>query len=151
MNGPNLNRLGKRDPKIYGNLTSEQILVDLQTKHTDIHFCYYQSNYEGYLIDKLQWAMEENESICSGDNDGEPISGVIMNPGGLCHTSVSLRDAVEETVGSGIKVIEVHISDITKREPFRQKSLVSEVSTYSIIGKGTDGYRLAVEYLLQNE
>ena len=79
-------------------------------------------------------------------NDQSPI-GIVLNAGGYSHTSVALRDAVEECE---VPVVEVHISDITKREPFRQKSLLTDVCAYSIIGKGTDGYLKAVEWLLNN-
>ncbi len=98
----------------------------------DVHFVYQQSNHEGDLIDQLQ-AFE-------GD-------GIVLNAGGYSHTSVALRDAVEE---SEVPVVEVHISDISKREAFRQVSLLTDVCAHSIIGKGTDGYLKAVEWLLNN-
>ena len=91
---------------------------------------YFQSNHEGDLIDKIQ------------DFEGD---GIVLNAGGYSHTSVALRDAVEECA---VPVVEVHISDITKREPFRQHSLLTDVCAYSIIGKGTKGYEEAVKYLL---
>ena len=96
----------------------------------DVFFTYFQSNHEGDLIDQLQ-AFE-------GD-------GIVLNAGGYSHTSVALRDAVEECE---VPVVEVHISDISKREPFRQVSLLTDVCAHSIIGKGTKGYEEAVQYLL---
>ena len=98
----------------------------------ELYLSYYQSNHEGDLIDQLQ-AFE-------GD-------GIVLNAGGYSHTSVALRDAVEECE---VPVVEVHISDISKREPFRQTSLLTDVCAHSIIGKGTDGYLKAVEWLLNN-
>ena len=138
LNGPNLNRLGLRKPEIYGNKTMAQILLEIQQRWPDVHFIYRQSNHEGDLIDWLQ------ETVMG---DGLPVTGIVLNAGGYSHTSVALRDAVEE---SEVPVVEVHISDITKREPFRRKSLLTKVCAHSIIGKGTDGYSEAVEWLLQN-
>lgn len=130
LNGPNLNRLGLRKPEIYGSKNMAQILLEIQRIWPEVRFTYYQSNHEGDLIDQIQ-AFE-------GD-------GIVLNAGGYSHTSVALRDAVEE---STVPVVEVHISDITKREPFRRTSLLTDVCAHSIIGHGTDGYKLAVEWLL---
>lgn len=138
LNGPNLNRLGLRKPEIYGTKTMAQILLDIQRKWPDVHFEYRQSNHEGDLID---WIQEPSEvSVQPSD-----IRGIVLNAGGYSHTSVALRDAVEEC---GVSVVEVHISDITKREAFRQKSLLTDVCAHSIIGHGTDGYQEAVAWLL---
>ena len=134
INGPNLNRLGLRAPDIYGTRTMAQILLDIQRRWPDTHFLYRQSNHEGNLID---WIQEANDQYL----------GIVLNAGGYTHTSVALRDAVED---SRIPVVEVHISDITKREPFRQQSLLTDVCAHTIIGKGTDGYSEAVEWLLEN-
>ena len=130
LNGPNLNRLGTRKPEIYGTQTMAQILLDIQRQWPEVFFTYVQSNHEGDLIDQIQ-AFE-------GD-------GIILNAGGYTHTSVALRDAVEDC---GLPVVEVHISDITKREPFRQNSLLTDVCVHSIIGHGTKGYEEAVTYLI---
>ena len=148
LNGPNLNRLGLRAPDIYGTRTMAQILLDIQRRWPDTHFLYRQSNHEGDLID---WIQEANDQE-SWTNDyrlttnDQPI-GIVLNAGGYTHTSVALRDAVED---SRIPVVEVHISDITKREPFRHQSLLTDVCAHTIIGKGTDGYSEAVEWLLEN-
>lgn len=146
LNGPNLNRLGMRKPEIYGTQTMAQILLDIQRKWPDVHFVYYQSNHEGDLIDRIQEAGQCTiyHVQCTKDKDERP-SGIILNAGGYSHTSVALRDAVEE---SEVPVVEVHISDITKREPFRQTSLLTDVCAHSIIGKGTKGYEEAVEYII---
>ena len=141
LNGPNLNRLGLRKPDIYGSKTVAQILLEIQQRWPDVHFVYKQSNHEGDLID---WIQETNDQ---SPMTNEP-SGIVLNAGGYTHTSVALRDAVEE---SAVPVIEVHISDITQREPFRRMSLLTDVCAHSIIGHGTNGYQEAVEYLLTQQ
>ena len=133
LNGPNLNRLGMRKPEIYGTRTMAQILLDIQRQWPEVFFTYVQSNHEGDLIDQIQ-AFE-------GD-------GIILNAGGYTHTSVALRDAVEE---SEVPVVEVHISDIRQREPFRQYSLLTDVCAHSIIGQGTNGYAQAVKWILDEK
>ncbi len=133
--------LGRREPSIYGTESMEQVLLALQRRFPDIHFQYYQSNHEGDLIDRIQeWAMGQNEAL------QEP-AGVVLNAGGYTHTSIALRDAVAM---AQIPVVEVHISDITKREPFRQNSLLTEVCAHTIMGIGTCCYQAATEWLLQN-
>lgn len=131
INGPNLNRLGLRKPEIYGSKTMAQILLDIQKRWPEVHFVYKQSNHEGDLIDWIQ--------------EGNGAQGIVLNAGGYTHTSVALRDAVEE---SEVPVVEVHISDIAAREPFRRVSLLTDVCAHSIIGHGTDGYQEAVEWIL---
>ena len=145
INGPNLNRLGVRKPEIYGSKTMAQILLDIQRQWPDVHFLYRQSNHEGDLID---WIQEANGELINGDATLNDVAGIVLNAGGYSHTSVALRDAVEE---SEVPVVEVHISDISKREPFRRTSLLTDVCAHSIIGKGTDGYQEAVEWLLENK
>ena len=140
LNGPNLNRLGKRRPEIYGTTSMEQILLDIQKRWPEVHFIYRQSNHEGDLID---WIQEANEEQIKASD--EQYNGIVMNAGGYSHTSVALRDAVEE---SDVPVVEVHISDITQREAFRQTSLLTEVCAHSIIGKGIKGYEEAIEYIM---
>jgi len=144
LNGPNLNRLGLRKPEIYGTRTMAQILLDIQRQWPDVHFVYKQSNHEGDLID---WIQEANQgSMYNGQcTQDQAVTGIVLNAGGYSHTSVALRDAVEEC---DVPVVEVHISDITQREPFRRVSLLTDVCAHSIIGKGTDGYSQAVKWLL---
>jgi 3-dehydroquinate dehydratase-2 len=144
LNGPNLNRLGLRKPEIYGSKTMAQILLEIQQTWPEVHFVYKQSNHEGDLIDWIQ-SINDEMSAASPLNDANDVKGIVLNAGGYSHTSVALRDAVEE---SKVPVVEVHISDITKREPFRQTSLLTPVCAYKIIGKGTKGYEEAVKYLL---
>ena len=130
LNGPNLNRLGTRLPAIYGSKSMAQILLDIQRKYPDLHILYHQSNHEGDLIDWLQELQAD---------------GFVLNAGGYSHTSIALRDAIKDCEKP---VVEVHISDIRKRETFRHQSLLTDVCAHSIIGKGTDGYTMAVDWLI---
>ena len=139
LNGPNLNRLGKRKPEIYGSRTMAQILLDIQRNWPDVHFVYKQSNHEGDLID---WIQEANDK---GQISNDQYAGIVLNAGGYSHTSVALRDAVEE---SEVPVVEVHISDIHAREPFRNTDILADVCARTIMGHGTDGYKEAVEHIL---
>ena len=139
LNGPNLNRLGKRKPEIYGSRTMAQILLEIQRNWLDVHFVYKQSNHEGDLID---WIQEANDK---GQISNDQYAGIVLNAGGYSHTSVALRDAVEE---SEVPVVEVHISDTHAREPFRNIDLIADVCAHTIIGHGTDGYKEAVEHIL---
>jgi len=134
LNGPNLNFLGKREPNIYGNLTLGDLQIQLleQTKNKNITLEFAQSNVEGELINTIQkWASAN-------------FDGVIFNPGGYTHTSVALRDAI-----SSVKIpfVEVHISNIYKREEFRQHSLTAGASDGVISGLGFFGYSAALNYL----
>ena len=140
INGPNLNRLGRRKPEIYGSKSMAQILLEIQKRWPDVRFAYYQSNHEGDLIDRIQETDNGQWTMDNGHFDG-----IVMNAGGYSHTSVALRDAVEDCE---VPVVEVHISDISQREPFRRTSLLTDVCAHSIIGKGTDGYAEAVEWIL---
>jgi len=136
LNGPNLDRLGKREPEIYGSKTLEQIVGDLVFKGKqlgcDVHP--FQSNHEGALIDQIhQWS-------------DTGFSGLILNPGGFTHTSVALRDAV---VASGLSTVEVHLSNIHAREDFRHKSLISGIADGIIAGMGAGGYNYALTYFAE--
>lgn len=138
LNGPNLNLLGRREPSIYGTCSMEQVLVDIQRSYPEVHLEYHQSNHEGDLIDWIQ---------AFGMNDGENVKGLVLNAGGYTHTSVALRDAV---ACCQVPVIEVHISDITQREEFRRVSLLTDVCAHSIMGHGTDGYKEAIEWIVDH-
>ncbi len=134
LNGPNLDRLGKREPEIYGSDTLEQIVENATAlgKELGCEVSAFQSNHEGALIDKIhEWAD-------SG------FYGLIINPGGFTHTSVALRDAV---VASGLSTVEVHLSNIHAREDFRHKSLISGIARGVVAGMGTSGYGFALRYL----
>ncbi len=134
LNGPNLNLLGRRDPGVYGHMSFEEFLQRLQAEFPQVAFDYLQSNHEGDLIDALH-------------REGFSVGGIIFNPGAYTHTSIALRDAVEAIT---TPVVEVHITDIYAREPFRRQSYLREVCEKSIIGKGLDGYREAVLFLIDH-
>lgn len=136
LNGPNLHRLGKREPDIYGRQTLEEIIVDIRTTATSrqAEIDHFQSNHEGDLIEKIHvWS------------DAGVTLGII-NPAGLTHTSVALRDAI---AASSIRFVEVHLSHIHQREPFRHTSLTAPACVAQISGLGAYGYRAALDYLLQ--
>ena len=151
INGPNLNLLGKREPSIYGTRSMEQVMLDIQRAYPDVYFEYRQSNHEGDLIDWLQGcglvSLEDARSASYRleVKGGEAVSGVVLNAGGYTHTSVALRDAV---ACAEVPVVEVHISDIMKREEFRHVSLLTDVCAHTIMGHGTDGYKEAVEWII---
>jgi len=135
INGPNLNLLGRREPEVYGSVSFETYFEEIKNKFPETRLDYFQSNHEGALIDYLhQNGFSEN-------------TGIILNAGGLSHTSISLRDAVSAI---DIPVVEVHISDIYHREPFRQLSYLTDVCAAHFIGKGLDGYRMAIEFLRES-
>lgn len=135
LNGPNLNLLGTREPGIYGSTTLEEILSDLTHRATalDCELVCLQSNHEGVLIDRIHQARTEG------------IRGIIINPGGLTHTSVALRDAVAAV---GIATVEVHLSNIHAREEFRRHSYLAPVAVGQISGFGPLGYALALQALV---
>ena len=133
INGPNLNLLGTREPLHYGTGTMDSVLDALKSQYPDVQFDYYQSNVEGFLIDRLHQTLEK------------PCDGVVLNAGGYTHTSVALRDAI---AAIKVPVVEVHISNVHSREEFRQRSLISAVCKGVICGFGLDSYRLGVEALL---
>ncbi|MBC8044548.1 MAG: type II 3-dehydroquinate dehydratase [Rhizobacter sp.] len=133
LNGPNLSRLGKREPQLYGTRTLTEINSDLEKNFPDIHLTFFQSEHEGALIEKIFEAA-----------DGGEIHGVVLNAGGLTHTSVALRDAVASVK---LPVVEVHLSNIFAREMFRRTSLLSEVCLGVISGFGESSYRLGIEAL----
>ena len=137
LNGPNLNLLGTREPEVYGSTTLKNIeeAAQLQAKMVNAEVHSFQSNHEGALIDRIHAAKAEN------------IDAIVINPGGLTHTSVALRDALTAV---SIPFIEVHISNIHQRESFRQHSYLSGVAKGVICGLGTDGYRLAIDFALKN-
>jgi len=132
INGPNLNLLGKREPEIYGSAGFETYLETLERAYPQVGFTYYQSNVEGELINALQ-------------RYGFEADGIILNPGGYTHTSVAIGDAIAAIKA---RVIEVHISNVHAREEFRRISHVSAKAAGVIAGLGLEGYRLAVEWFV---
>ena len=134
INGPNLNLLGLREPELYGTMTMEEYMEQLSAEFDDVDFDYCQSNHEGDIIDWLQ-------------QEGFSADGIVLNAGGYTHTSIAIRDAIAAITAP---VVEVHITDISKREKFRQTSLLTDVCAHTIIGKGMDGYKEAVQYIINN-
>jgi len=135
LNGPNLNLLGEREPQIYGTATLAELvqLVQKRARELQADVRAFQSNHEGALIDELhqsrRWA-----------------NGVIFNPGAFTHYSYALRDAI---VATKLRVVEVHLSDIAKREPWRAVSVLQEVCAHRVMGKGVAGYLEALEWLAE--
>lgn len=134
LNGPNLNLLGKREPQVYGSASLAQIEKDLNNLASDLEtrVTCRQTNHEGQLIDWLHAAAAEG------------FTGVVINPGGLSHTSVALRDAIASIE---VPVIEVHLSNVHAREPFRHHSLTGGAAVGVLAGLGAAGYALALRYL----
>ncbi|MFM9915949.1 MAG: type II 3-dehydroquinate dehydratase [Rhizobacter sp.] len=135
LHGPNLNLLGTREPGVYGNRTLNQIDADLGQRATDAgaKLQTFQSNHEGALIDRVQAAR------------GDGTQFIIINPAALTHTSVGLRDALAAVA---LPFIEVHLSNVHRREPFRHHSYFSDLAVGVICGLGADGYRLALDHAL---
>ena len=135
INGPNLNLLGKREPQIYGSRSFSDYLAELRSAFPEQEIRYEQTNHEGRIIDLLQ------------DFGFGQVEGIVLNAAGYTHTSISIRDAIAAVE---VPVVEVHISDIRQREPFRHTSLLTDVCAHTIIGQGLDGYRQAIEWILHH-
>lgn len=133
LNGPNLNLIGKREPEIYGSISFNDYIPKLRQRFPQHEISYLQTNHEGVMIDTLQEA------------DGQ-YDAVVMNPGGYAHTSIALADCIRAI---SIPVVEVHISDISKREPYRQHSFSAEACLKSFSGYGLEGYELAIKALAE--
>lgn len=132
INGPNLNLLGKREPAIYGDTSFDGFLERLRARYPQCEIHYYQSNIEGELIDKIHEV-------------GFDFDGLILNAGAYTHTSIALRDAIKAVT---TPVVEVHISNVHAREPFRHVSMISAVCGGIVVGFGLESYRLALESFL---
>ena len=138
INGPNLNFLGIREKGIYGTQDYQYLLNMIQekAKQEGCEIETYQSNHEGAIIDRIQ------ESYFDG------TEGIVINPGAYTHYSYAIRDALASIV---VPKVEIHISDITKREEFRKISVTKDACDYQIFGKGLDGYLMAIDYILQKK
>lgn len=136
LNGPNLNLLGSREPEVYGATTLAEIeqAALAQAQAAGAELACLQSNHEGDLIDRIQAAKAQG------------VEAIVINPGGLTHTSVALRDAL---AGVAIPFVEVHISNIYKRESFRHHSYLSELAAGVVCGLGPDGYRISIEFAIK--
>ena len=132
INGPNLNLLGRREPGVYGSEPFEGFLADLRRCYPDVQIDYFQSNIEGELINKIH-------------ETGFDYDGIILNAGAYTHTSIALQDAIRAVTAP---VVEVHISNVHAREPFRHVSLIAAACRGVVCGFGLDSYRLALEGLL---
>lgn len=133
INGPNLNLTGTREPEIYGNVSLNEYLNELQKKYAELHLLLFQSNIEGELINYVHDCMGK-------------ASGIILNAGAYTHTSIALADAIAAV---HIPVIEVHISNVLAREDFRKTSFIAGKCIGSISGLGLKGYQLALEYFMK--
>ena len=136
INGPNINMLGIREPGIYGKNTFADLLQLLADTAAELNITVeqYQSNHEGDLVDKIQWAYGK-------------VDGIVINPAAYTHTSIAILDALKSV---GIPAVEVHISDVDARESFRQTSYAGLACCHTIKGHGLQGYREAIVYLLEN-
>lgn len=135
LNGPNLDRLGKREPEIYGRATLADLEAHLRAEFGGVaRLEFFQSNHEGTLIDKIAALADAK------------VDGIVINGGAFTHTSVALRDAL---AGSGLRAVEVHISNIYKREEFRHHSYTAPICAAVITGLGLEGYFAAVRFLLK--
>lgn len=134
LNGPNLNLLGKREPNIYGHLTLEDIntMLEQEAITLNVKLSCFQSNYEGALIDKIHQALNNYQ-------------GILINAGAYTHTSVAIRDAL---AGVAIPLVEIHLSNIYKREDFRHHSYIAPIAIGQISGFGAESYRLGLQALV---
>ena len=135
LHGPNLNLLGTREPQVYGSTTLEQINAELAKIANDrgVKLESFQNNHEGALIDRVHAARTDGTAF------------IIINPGAFTHTSIALRDAF---AGVALPFVEVHLSNVHRREPFRHHSYFSDIAEGVIVGLGVAGYRLALEFAL---
>ena len=133
INGPNINMLGIREPEIYGKNSYAQLLQLLDTTEIEenVQIEHYQSNHEGAIVDKIQWAYGK-------------VDGIVINPAAYTHTSIAILDALKAVA---IPAVEIHISDVDSREPFRQISYAGLACCKTIKGHGIDGYREAILFL----
>ena len=138
INGPNLNMLGIREPDIYGSSTYQDLqrMISDHARARSVEVSFFQSNHEGALVDAIQQAYFDG------------VDGIVLNPAAYTHTSVALCDAVKAVA---IPTVEVHISDVTQREDFRQVSYVRSACVATVMGKGFAGYLEAIDLLLKGE
>jgi len=134
LNGPNLNLLGTREPEIYGSDTLDSIFKRLQTQTGSHQITQFQSNSESDLVDKIHQASQDN------------VDFILINPAAFTHTSIAIRDAL---LGTKIPFIEIHLSNVHKREEFRQHSYFSDIAVGTIVGLGAQGYELALQAALR--
>lgn len=145
INGPNLNLLGLREPHIYGSATLADVeaQAEAQAQNLGFHLETFQSNHEGAIVDRIQEAAGRGPNGKSGYTDADKVSAIIINPGGLTHTSVIVRDAL---LGVDIPFVEIHVSNVHAREPWRHHSYFSDKAVAVICGLGVYGYTAALEF-----
>ena len=133
INGPNINMLGIREPSVYGNQTYQNLLDLLEetAREENLEMIHYQSNHEGDLVDKIQWAYGKAD-------------GIVINPAAYTHTSIAILDALKAV---SIPAVEVHISNVNQREPFREISYPGMTCIKTIVGQGIQGYAHAIRFL----
>lgn len=136
INGPNLNLLGRREPTIYGSRSFDDYLAELRAAYPDVEMPYFQSNHEGAIIDSLH------------DNGFGEVDGIVLNAGAYTHTSLAIADAI---AAISTPVVEVHISDVMKREPIRHHSMIREVCVACYAGFGLDSYRCGVDHIINSK
>lgn len=136
INGPNINMLGIREKNIYGSKSYDDLVNFIKSAASEkgVKTEFFQSNHEGDIVDRIQKAYFEN------------FDGIIINPAAYTHTSIAILDALKAV---SIKTVEVHLSDISLRESFREKSLISQACEKTIIGKGFEGYKEALNYFIK--
>ena len=136
INGPNINVLGIREKNIYGSKSYDDLVnfIKSAAKEKGVETEFFQSNHEGDIVDRIQKAYFEN------------FDGIIINPAAYTHTSIAILDALKAV---SIKTVEVHLSDISLRESFREKSLISQACEKTIMGKGFEGYKEALNYFIK--
>ncbi len=135
LNGPNLNMLGVREPELYGNKNYSDLVKDIKqyAKKNNVKVDFYQSNYEGALVTRIQKAYNKYD-------------GIVINPGAYTHTSVAILDALKAV---GIKTVEVHLTNVNEREDYRKISFVSEYASLVVKGEGFNGYFKAIDFLVK--
>jgi 3-dehydroquinate dehydratase-2 len=134
INGPNLNLVGIREPEIYGDVSFDEYIPQLRLQYPDHFISYFQSNHEGAIIDELQ-------------RIGYDYDAIVLNAGGLTHTSIVIGDCVKAI---SAPVVEVHISNIQEREKYRNHSYVTAPSVHFIHGEGISGYQIAIDWVVKN-
>jgi 3-dehydroquinate dehydratase-2 len=146
INGPNLNLLGTREPHIYGSTTLEDVETQAQAQASElgVQIETFQSNHEGAIVDRIQEAAGRGPNVKGKDlSNRQKVSAIIINPGGLTHTSVIVRDAL---LGVDIPFVEIHVSNVHAREPWRHHSYFSDKAVAVICGLGVYGYTAAIEF-----
>lgn len=145
INGPNLNLLGKREPHIYGSTTLDDVVAQAQTQADSlgVTLSTFQSNYEGAIVDRIQEVAGWGPNVSPDSPPQKKVSAIIINPGALTHTSVAVRDAL---LAIDVPFVELHVSNVHAREPWRKHSYFTDKAVAMICGMGVYGYTAALEF-----